>query len=111
LTLVKGNTYRFDTSDSSNDGHPFIFQTLSGDILSPLNYFVASNGISGQAGSFVDLSINPDAPDEIIKYNCSNHNGMGANINVSDGLTTLDVDSTIGFPYNGELNVTYNDQS
>jgi hypothetical protein len=111
LTLVKGNTYRFDTSDSSNDGHPFIFQTLSGDILSPLNYFVASNGISGQAGSFVDLSINPDAPDEIIKYNCSNHNGMGANINVSDGSITLDVDSTIGFPDNGELSVTYNDQT
>jgi hypothetical protein len=28
-----------------------------------------------------------------------------------NGLTTLDVDSTIGFPYSGELNVTYDDQS
>jgi hypothetical protein len=28
-----------------------------------------------------------------------------------NGLTTLDVDSTIGFPYDGELNVTYDDQS
>ena len=114
LTLIKGNTYRFDTSDSSNDGHPFIFQTLSGGVLSSIHYFITSNGFSGQVGSFVDLTIRSTAPNEIIKYNCSNHDGMGANINVSDDSTdtiTLDVDSTVGFPYNGELNVTYDDQS
>jgi hypothetical protein len=115
LTLVKGNTYRFDTSDLSNDGHPFIFQTLSGGSLSSLYYIVSSNGVSGQAGSFVDLTINITAPDETIKYNCSNHDGMGANVNVitnsTNGLTTLNVDSTIGFPNSGELYVTYNDQT
>jgi hypothetical protein len=114
LTLIKGNTYRFDTSDPSNSGHPFIFQTISGGFLSPLHYFVSGNGISGQVGSFVDLTIKLTAPNEIIKYNCSNHNGMGANINVSDDSTdgiTLDVDSTVGFPSEGELYVTYNDQS
>jgi hypothetical protein len=57
LTLVKGNTYRFDTSDLSNDGHPFIFQTLSGGSLSSL-YAISGNGVAGQAGSFVDLTIN-----------------------------------------------------
>jgi hypothetical protein len=115
LTLVKGNTYRFDTSNLSNDGHPFIFQTIFGGSLSSLYYIVSSNGVSGQAGSFVDLTINITAPDETIKYNCSNHNGMGANINVitnsTNGLTTLNVDSTIGFPNSGELYVTYNDQT
>jgi len=115
LTLVKGNTYRFDTSDLSNDGHPFIFQTLSGGSLSSLYYIVSSNGVSGQAGSFVDLTINITAPDETIKYNCANHNGMGANIKITtdftNGLTTLNVDSTIGFPNKGELYVTYNDQT
>ena len=115
LTLVKGNTYRFNTSDPSNNGHPFIFQTVSGGSLSSLHYFVSGNGISGQAGSFVDLTINVTAPDEIIKYNCSNHDGMGANVkiitNSSNGLTTLNVDSTIGFPNSGELYVTYNDQT
>jgi hypothetical protein len=115
LTLVKGNTYRFDTSDPSNNGHPFIFQTLSGGFLSSLHYFVSGNGIFGQAGSFVDLTINVTAPDEIIKYNCSNHDGMGANIKITtdftNGLTTLNVDSTIGFPNKGELYVTYNDQT
>jgi hypothetical protein len=115
LTLVKGNTYRFDTSDSSNDGHPFIFQTTSRGFLSSLHYSVSSNGVSGQAGSFVDLTINLIAPDETIIYNCSNHNGMGANIKVItdsiDGLATLDVDSTTGFPNSGELYVTYNDKT
>ena len=61
------------------------------------------------------MTIRLTAPDETIQYNCSNHNGMGANINVTTdsigGLTTLDVDSTIGFPLSGELFVTYNDES
>jgi len=115
LTLVKGNTYRFDTSDSSNSGHILIFQTTSGGSLSSLYYIVSGNGVAGEAGSFVDLIININAPDETIKYNCSLHNGMGANINITTdytgGLTTLDVDSTVGFPNSGNLYVTYNDQT
>lgn len=115
LTLPKGNTYKFDTSNSSNIGHPFIFQTLSGSVLSSIHYSILTSGNSGQVGSFVDLTIRSTAPNETIKYNCSNHNGMGANINVTtdsiNGLTTLDVDSTIGFPLSGELFVTYNDKS
>ena len=115
LTLSKGSTYRFDTSNSSNIGHPFIFQTLSGGTLSSIHYSIITSGVSGQVGSFVDLTIRSTAPNETIKYNCSNHNGMGANIDVttdlSNALITLDVDSTIGFPSNGELFVTYNDES
>ena len=60
LTLVKGNTYTFDTSDSSNVGHPFILQTTFGSNLSPIDYIIEyPNGqISGQAGSFIKLTIN-----------------------------------------------------
>jgi hypothetical protein len=115
LTLVKGNTYRFDISDSSNNGHPFIFQTSSGGSLSSLYYSVSGDGILGQAGSYRNLTINLTAPSETIKYNCSNHNGMGADIiisaNSANDFTTLDVDSTVGFPNSGELYVTYNDQT
>jgi hypothetical protein len=115
LTLVKGNTYRFDISDSSNNGHPFIFQTSSGGSLSSLYYSVSGDGIPGQAGSYRNLTINLTAPSETIKYNCSNHNGMGADIIISadsaNDFTTLDVDSTVGFPNSGELYVTYNDQT
>ena len=110
LTLIKGNTYRFDISDSSNNGHPFIFQTISGESLSSLYYSV----VSEQTESFISLTISLTAPNEVIKYNCSNHNGMGANINIvtdsTDELPNLDVDSTVGFPNSGELYVTYNDQ-
>lgn len=115
LTLVKGNTYRFDTSDSSNSGHILIFQTTSEGSLSSLYYIVSGNGVAGEAGSFVDLTINITAPDETIKYNCSLHNGMGANIIITtdsaDGLQVIDVDSTLGFPNSGDLSVTYNDQT
>ena len=115
ITLQKGKTYRFDTSDSSNSGHPFIFQTLLGDELSLEYYFISNNEISGQSRSFVNLTIAPNAPNETIKYNCSNHNGMGANIiittNPADGLLVIDVDSTVGFPNSGDLSVTYNDST
>jgi len=111
LTLVKGNTYRFDVSNSSNTGHPFIFQTKSGNTLSSTHYSITLNGISGQSGSFIDFTINSTSPNETIQYNCSNHNGMGANLNISDSfideVNVLDVDSTIGFPNSGELAVTY----
>jgi hypothetical protein len=53
LTLVRGNTYRFDTSDSSNTGAPFLYFKQHLEILF-LHYIIPylSNGIPGQAGSF-----------------------------------------------------------
>ena len=87
LTLIKGNTYRFDISDSSVDGHPFVIQTTSGNALNPDYYVVTSRGSAGTANSFVDLIIKPTAPTETIKYNCSVHDGMGANISVVSGST------------------------
>ena len=119
LNLIKGNTYRFDLSSSSNIGHPLIFQKISGENLSSTYYTTSSNGSPGTTGSFVDLIIASNAPNETIKYNCSNHNGMGANIDVIDysigqfksSPTIIDVDSTVGFPNSGELEVIYNDQT
>ena len=115
LILLKGKTYRFDTSNSSNDGHPLKFETLFGENISTLYYSISVSGISGRLNSFVDLTIETTAPNETIKYNCTNHDGMGSSIDITadfiDGITTLDVDSTIGFPNSGELYVTYNDQT
>jgi hypothetical protein len=85
LTLIKGNTYRFDLSDSSNTGHPLIFQNISGQFLNSQNYQIVQRGVVGQPGAFVDLIIKPSAPTETIKYNCQNHDGMGANIFVVSG--------------------------
>ena len=85
LTLIKGNTYRFDLSDSSNVTHPLIFQTTDGQFLSQSNYTTISKGIPGQPGAFVDFIIKPSAPTETIKYNCQVHDGMGANISIITG--------------------------
>jgi len=85
LTLVIGNTYRFDVSDSSMQGHPLIFQTSGGQILSADDYVVVESGISGEANSFVDIVIKPSASTGTIKYNCASHDGMGADINIITG--------------------------
>lgn len=85
LTLIKGNTYRFDVSDSSNTGHTLIFQTIDDQFLSQLNYTTVSKGTAGQAGAFIDLIISPSAPTETVKYNSIINNGMGANISVTTG--------------------------
>lgn len=89
LTLVKGNTYRFDLSDSSNNGHPLIFQSLTGEFLSQENYVVIQKGSAGSAGAFVDLIVKPSAETSTIKYNCSNHDGMGANISIVSGIVGI----------------------
>lgn len=87
LTLVKGNTYRFDISDSSNTGHPLIFESSPGTSLDSDYYSIVQRGFEGITGSFIDLVINPNAPTETIIYNCSVHNGMGANISVVPGTS------------------------
>ena len=85
LTLVIGNTYRFDISDVSNATHPLIFQTTGGDSLSTADYVVVQKGTEGTSGAFVDLIIKPSATPSTIKYNCSVHDGMGANITITTG--------------------------
>ena len=85
LTLIKGNTYRFDISDSSLSTHPLEFLTSSGGGLDFQHYSIQKVGTEGTAESFVDLVILPSAPTETIKYDCGNHPNMGANISVIDG--------------------------
>ena len=85
LSLSKGNTYRFDVSDSSLATHPLIFENTDGSSLLSIFYVVVSHGTIGTPGAFIDLIIKPGAPTETIRYNCSVHNGMGADINVSSG--------------------------
>jgi len=85
LTMVRGNTYRFDISDASMLGHPLVFQETNGSILDPSLYSIQTGGVAGDPGAFVDFIISPDAPTGNIKYNCSVHDGMGAAITISTG--------------------------
>ena len=89
LTLEKGNTYRFDVSDSSVLTHPFNFLDSSDQQLDQDYYNVSTVGNQGNAGAYVYLVISPDAPTETIKYICAAHAGMGANINIVSGTTGI----------------------
>ena len=87
LNLVKGNTYRFDTSDASVSGHPINFN-LGGNTLPSAEYIIRSSAAQpGTAGSFVDIVIKPNASLNTFQYYCQNHSGMGADINLSSGST------------------------
>jgi hypothetical protein len=101
VTLVAGNAYRFDTSDASNDTHPFAFQ-VSGSGAS-YTTGVTVNGSSysspdpGQAGAYVQISVTNATP-RLIYYCTSHGTGMG-------GETVLPI-TTGSFSQNGSLKIT-----
>ena len=86
LTLVIGNTYRFDISDPSLIGHPLIFSDLSDQPLGP-DYFTITKGQIGTSGSYIDFIVRPYAIPSTIKYDCSVHTGMGSTINIISGTS------------------------
>ena len=80
--LFERNTYKFDQSDSSNDGHPFRFSTTSnGTHNSGSDYTtgVTSYGTPGQAGAYTQITVAEFAP--TLYYYCTQHSGMGATAN------------------------------
>ena len=83
--LVSGNTYTFDTSDSSNSGHPFRFsETANGSHNSGSQYTtgVTVNGTSGSSGAYTQIQITNNTATTLFYY-CTNHSGMGGEVNSS----------------------------
>jgi len=79
LTLYEGNTYRFDQSDASNDGHPLRIYTAADKTGGEYTTGVTTNGTAGQAGAYTEITVADGAP--TLFYQCSNHALMGATLN------------------------------
>ena len=77
LTLVRGLTYVFDVSDSSNSGHPFRFKDSAGNTLTA---GITISGTAGQSGATVTYVV-PTTGTQPARYYCTVHgNGMGNTI-------------------------------
>jgi hypothetical protein len=86
LTLYEGNTYRFDQSDPTNDGHPLrISATSNGTHSGGVAYTkgVIIKGTAGDSNSYTQLTITGGAPK--LYYYCNVHSGMGGVINTHSG--------------------------
>jgi len=92
LTLIPGNTYRFDVSDDSNGSHPFRFATSADGTTYSTG--VTVNGTQGSGGAYVEIEITQDTPNTIY-YKCTAHSGMGAAINI-DKTSPLVLDGNTG---------------
>ena len=87
LSMMRGHTYRFDLSDSTNDGHPLAFKTVK-DVSYSNGVIVSSSPAPGNAGAYSQIYVGYDAP-VALKYYCTVHgNGMGAGVKVIDGFNT-----------------------
>jgi hypothetical protein len=77
-TLNEGSTYRFDQSDSSNNGHPLRLSTVVGGTHnSGVEYTngVTYNGVPGTSDAYTEIVVIADSP--VLYYYCSVHNLMG----------------------------------
>jgi len=80
LNLEEGSTYTFDLSAASNSGHPF---RLSTSANGPTEYTtgVTTSGTAGNAGATLTIAVASGAP--TLYYFCTNHSGMGEQINTN----------------------------
>ena len=87
LTMIRGNTYRFDMSDASVAGHPLVLDATSTAATS--EWAIFTYGTPGNAGAYVDIICKPGATiGATAYYQCSSHGrpmSENALINVTAG--------------------------
>lgn len=118
LTLKKGNTYKFDQSDASNDTHPLQFSTTSNGTHGGGTAYttgVTVVGTAGTAGSYVQIVVSDSTPSTLYYY-CTNHSGMGGTANVIEPVVIynheqgLNYDSGSVFCETGPISIGNGDQ-
>ncbi len=79
ISFRPGVVHRFDLSDNSVASHPFVLSTTSEGTAYTTGR--TANGTQGQAGAYIEFTVNAATPD-ILYYYCSSHSGMGGTITV-----------------------------
>jgi len=107
LTMYEGNTYRFDQSDSSNNGHPINLYTdkdkntrytsgvtynIDGSSVSQSSYVDTSTFNAGST-RYVEITVPDGAP--TLHYQCYNHALMGY---IGNTLGIPNIATTTGAP-------------
>jgi hypothetical protein len=106
-TLIRGATYTFDQSDSSNSTHPLRFATAA-DAAGSSQYTdgVVTSGTPGSAGAYTKITVPHNAPDTL-HYYCTNHGGMGSSTSQITDETKADPyawKNTLALPLVGNAN-------
>ena len=115
LTMYEGNTYRFDQSDSSNNGHPInlyedkdknttytsgVSYNIDGSSVSQSSY-VDTTTFNAGTTRYVEITVPDDAP--TLHYQCYNHVLMGYQA-VTLGIPN--VETTTGAPVSANTPVS-----
>ena len=104
ISLRKGNTYRFDQSDSSNSGHPLQFSTTSNGTHGGGTAYttgVTVVGTAGQSGAYVQIVVSDSTPSTLYYY-CSNHSNMGGTANVIEPVIVYNHEQGLNYE-NGSI--------
>ena len=107
LEIKPSVTYRFDQSDSSNNGHPLRFSTTSNGTHAGGSEFttgVTTAGTPGSAGAYTQVKLEQDAP-SVLYYYCTNHSGMGGKA-VVRGVGDLTASRALTSNSNGDVAVS-----
>lgn len=100
LTLVRGVTYRFDTSDSSCFGNTFQFTEKNGTAYTD---GITTVGTAGSAGSYTEISVRFDTPYRLKYRSQANGDSFGNNAYVADEFSSI---AENGAEVTGSLRVT-----
>jgi hypothetical protein len=113
LELTPGNTYKFDQSDSSNNGHPLRFYE---DAAKTTAYTtgVTTSGTAGNSGAYTQIIPTISTP-PILFYQCSSHGLMGSYVKfgtaTSAGSNTTYTINSVTSGSNAIIRLTGSDSS